>query len=174
MIPHRWLTKIFVIGDVLSFLFQGGGGGYQSSGSLEALDNGAKVIIVGLFIQLIFFGLFIVIAVAFNRSVNMSPTGRSHVVPWKKHMYVLYVGSLLIMIRSVFRAVEYLQGFDGYLLKHEIYLYIFDAVLMLLVMVIFSWYHPAEISAIISQRGNGYGLKMGPVSTGHSRLASDV
>jgi hypothetical protein len=24
-IPHRWLTKIFVIGDVLSFLFQGGG-----------------------------------------------------------------------------------------------------------------------------------------------------
>jgi hypothetical protein len=141
---------------------------------LEALDIGAKVIIVGLFVQLIFFGLFIIIAMAFNRSVNMSPTGRSHVVPWKKHMYVLYAGSLFIMIRSVFRAVEYLQGFDGYLLKHEIYLYIFDAVLMLLVMVIFSWHHPAEILAIISQRGNCYGLEMGPISGGHTRLVSDV
>jgi hypothetical protein len=78
------------------------------------------------------------------------------------------------MVQSVFRAVEYLQGFDRYLLKHEMYLYIFDAVLMLLVMVIFSWCHPAEILAIISQRGNGYRLKMGLVSTGHIRLTSDV
>lgn len=199
IISRKWLTKIFVIGDVLSFLLQGGGklnpfpqinsyhrdkyytdrlltpgGGYQSAGSLEALDIGAKFIIVGLFVQLIFFGLFVIVAITFHRSVNTSPTGRSHVVPWKKHMYVLYAGSLFIMIRSVFRAVEYLQGFDGYLLKHEIYLYVFDAILMLLVMVIFSWCHPAEILAIISQRGNGYGLKMGPVSHGHTRLVSDV
>ncbi|KIL85173.1 hypothetical protein FAVG1_11602 [Fusarium avenaceum] len=174
IISRKWLTKIFVIGDVLSFLLQGGGGGYQSAGSLEALDIGAKVIIVGLFVQLIFFGLFVIVAITFHRSVNTSPTGRSHVVPWKKHMYVLYAGSLFIMIRLVFRAVEYLQGFVGYLLKHEIYLYVFDAILMLLVMVIFSWCHPAEILAIISQRGNGYGLKMGPVSHGHTRLVSDV
>ncbi|WKT51449.1 RTA-like protein [Fusarium oxysporum f. sp. vasinfectum] len=153
---------------------KGGGGGYQSSGSLEALNNGAKIIIGGLFVQLFCFGVFIVIAVAFDRSIRQSPTGRSHLVPWKKHMMVLYIGSLLIMVRSVFRAIEYLQGFNGYLLKHEMYLYIFDAVLMFLVMVLFSWVHPAEIAAIISQRGNVYGLKMGPVSGSHVRLASDV
>ncbi|KAF4434514.1 RTM1 [Fusarium acutatum] len=174
LIPLKWLTKIFVIGDVLSFFLQGGGGGYQSSGTLEALDLGAKIIIGGLFVQLIFFGVFIIIAVAFNRSINSSPTGRSHVVPWKKHIYVLYAGSVLIMVRSIFRAVEYLQGNDGFLLKHEVYLYVFDAILMILVMILFSWYHPAEISAIISQRGNGYGMKMGFVPTVHQRLASDV
>jgi hypothetical protein len=27
--------------------------------------------------------------------------------------------------------MEYLQGFSGYLLSHEVYLYIFDTVLML-------------------------------------------
>ncbi|KAH7205797.1 RTA1 like protein-domain-containing protein [Fusarium redolens] len=174
LIPKKWMTKIFVTRDVLSFILQGGGGGYQSSGSLEALNNGAKVIIGSLFVQLICFGVFIVIAVAFDRSIRESPTGRSHMVPWKKHMMVLYICSMMIMVRSVFRVVEYLQGFDGYLLKHEIYLYLFDAVLMFLVMLLFSWIHPAEITAIISQRGNTYGLKMGHIPGSHRRLASDV
>ncbi|KAH7184581.1 RTA1 like protein-domain-containing protein [Fusarium flagelliforme] len=174
LIPLKWLTKIFVIGDVLSFFLQGGGGGYQSSGTLEALDLGAKIIIGGLFVQLLFFGVFIIIAVAFDRSMNTAPTGRSYAVPWKKHLHALYAGSVLIMVRSIFRAIEYLQGNSGFLLKQEIYLYVFDALLMIFVMILFSWYHPAEISAIISQRGNSYGMKLGSVDTMHQRLASDV
>ncbi|KAI8664962.1 hypothetical protein LRP88_14536 [Fusarium phalaenopsidis] len=173
LIQKKWMTKIFVTGDVLSFFLQAGGGGYQAAGSLEALQDGAKVIIVGLFVQLICFGVFIVIAVAFDRSMRQSPTGRSHVVPWKKHMKVLYVGSMLIMVRSVFRAVEYLQGFDGYLLKHEAYLYIFDAALMFLVMVLFNWIHPAEITAILGNMGNSYGYKMDSVG-GHHRLTEEA
>lgn len=71
-------------------------------------------------------------------------------------MRALYLGSFLIMVRSVFRAVEYLQGFNGYLLRHEAYLYLFDAVLMFLVMILFNWIHPAEIAAILSGGwGNG-------------------
>ncbi|KAK7706479.1 hypothetical protein SLS63_013966 [Diaporthe eres] len=157
MIRKEWMTKLFVTGDVLSFLLQGGGGGYQAAGSLEALENGSKVIIVGLFVQLICFGFFIVLAVAFHRSINAAPTGRSNSsIPWRKHMRALYLGSFLIMVRSVFRAVEYLQGFNGYLLRHEAYLYIFDAVLMFLVMVLFNWIHPAEIAAILCGGwGNG-------------------
>ncbi|KAM5341550.1 hypothetical protein ACJ41O_014581 [Fusarium nematophilum] len=174
LIAKKWMTKIFVTGDVLSFFLQGGGGGYQSAGSLEALNNGAKVIIAGLFVQLVCFGVFIVIAVAFDRSIRQSPTGRSRVVRWKKHMMVLYVASMLIMVRSIFRAVEYLQGFNGYLLKHEVYLYLFDAVLMFLVMVLFNCIHPAEITAILAQRGNAYGLKMGPVPGEHYRLTSEA
>ncbi|KAF5010643.1 hypothetical protein FDECE_3209 [Fusarium decemcellulare] len=172
LIAKRWMTKIFVTGDVLSFFLQAGGGGYQAAGSLEALNTGAKVIIAGLFVQLICFGVFIVIAVAFDRSIRQSPTARSHLVPWKKHMMVLYIASMLIMIRSIFRAVEYLQGFDGYLLKHEVYLYLFDAILMFLVMVLLNWIHPAEITGILAQRGNGYGLKMGPIPGSHHRLTS--
>lgn len=49
------------------------------------------------------------------------------------------------MVRSIFRAVEYLQGFNGYLLRHEAYLYVFDAALMLFVMIIFNFIHPGEI-----------------------------
>ena len=62
------------------------------------------------------------------------------------------------MIRSVFRVVEYLQGFSGYLLSHEVYLYIFDAVLMLCVMVIFNLVHPSEVVALMN---GGKAAKMG-------------
>lgn len=64
-------------------------------------------------------------------------------------MLVLYFASLLIMIRSVFRVVEYIQGYDGYLLHHEVYLYIFDSVLMFLTMLAFNWCHPSEVKALL-------------------------
>ncbi|KAF9776716.1 hypothetical protein IL306_005064 [Fusarium sp. DS 682] len=139
LISKKWMTKVFVTGDVLSFILQAGGGGYQASGTLEALKGGAHVIIGGLFVQLIFFGVFIIIAIAFDRAIRANPTGRSTSgIPWQKHMIALYIGSFLIMVRSVFRAIEYLQGFNGYLLRHEAYLYIFDATLMLFVMILFN------------------------------------
>ena len=53
------------------------------------------------------------------------------------------------MIRSIFRIIEYVMGKDGVLLQNEYYLYIFDAVLMFLVVLLFNVWHP---SAIISKR----------------------
>lgn len=41
------------------------------------------------------------------------------------------------MVRSIFRVVEYIMGHDSYLLANEWPLYIFDAVLMFFVIVLF-------------------------------------
>lgn len=154
LIRQKWLTKIFVTGDVISFLVQAGGGGIQSAGSLELLHAGEKIIVVGLFLQLTFFGFFILVAGLFHyrfmRS-NAQPAG-AHQLPWRRHMHVLYIASGLIMIRSVFRVVEYLQGNNGFLLRHEYFLYIFDAVLMLVVMCLFNWSHPAEVTDMYQKR----------------------
>lgn len=46
-----------------------------------------------------------------------------------------------------------IAGNDGYLISHEVFLYIFDALLMFLVMVIFAVVHPSEINAQL--RGPG-------------------
>ncbi|KAF2626507.1 RTA1-domain-containing protein [Macroventuria anomochaeta] len=175
LIRQRWLTKIFVTGDVISFLVQAGGGGIQAAGSLTLLHAGEKVIVVGLFLQLTFFGFFIIVAGLFHyrfvksnahlasRYFQGSTTQHStkpaqhstisaHQLPWKRHMHVLYIASGLIMIRSVFRLVEYLQGNNGYLLRHEVYLYIFDALLMLVVMCHFNWVHPAQVTDLYQKR----------------------
>jgi hypothetical protein len=170
LIRQKWLTKIFVTGDVISFLVQAGGGGIQAAGSLELLHAGEKIIVVGLFLQLAFFGFFIVVAGLFHyRFVKANPRSKMHSsvsnnetaqqfavkphqLPWKKHLFALYIASALIMVRSIFRVVEYVQGNNGYLLRHEVYLYIFDALLMFLVMCLFNWIHPAEVTDLHQKR----------------------
>lgn len=44
-------------------------------------------------------------------------------------------------------ADEFSPGNDGYIISHEAYLYIFDALLMFMVMLIFAIVHPSEINA---------------------------
>jgi hypothetical protein len=56
------------------------------------------------------------------------------------------------MVRSIFRAAEYIEGNAGYLLRHEIFLYVFDAVLMLIVVVVFIWIHPSEVTEALAKR----------------------
>lgn len=136
------------------------GGGYQSSGSAEALDTGANIIIAGLFVQLVCFGLFMITSIAFNIALNRLPTSASiENDAWKRHMRALYITSVLIMIRSLFRVVEYIQGFDGYLLSHEVYLYALDAALMFIVLVLFNWYHPGQITALLKMKASNDRMK---------------
>ncbi|BCR85873.1 RTA1 domain-containing protein [Aspergillus chevalieri] len=159
LLKKKWLTKIFVTGDVLSFLLQGAGGGIQSSGGLDSLKNGEHIIIVGLFVQIFFFGFFIITATHFNWKLKKFPIPRSCSpdIPWRKHLNVLYVTSLLIMVRSIFRLAEYIEGNNGYLLHHEVYIYVFDAALMFIVMIIFNVVHPHEIGQLLV-RVPGYEL----------------
>lgn len=142
-IPVRWMTRIFVTGDVISFTLQAGGGGIQSAGTLELFHLGEKIIVAGLICQILIFGFFVVTALLFHRRVLKTPTAEANCnkVPWRRYLYVLYTTSFIILVRSIFRVVEYLQGNGGYLISHEIFLYCFDAVLMAAVMAIFLvWY----------------------------------
>ncbi|PGH17945.1 hypothetical protein AJ79_00844 [Helicocarpus griseus UAMH5409] len=146
IIPLKWLTKLFVTGDVISFTVQAAGGGIQAIGNLSALHAGEKIIIVGLFIQIAFFGFFMVVSWYFRHRFVKGDGPATTAAPWRKHINALYAASILILVRSVFRVVEYLMGNNGYLLRHEYFLFIFDAVLMFFVMVLFNWVHPSEIT----------------------------
>lgn len=69
-------------------------------------------------------------------------------------MYSLYAVSVLIFVRCLVRLIEYGQGWSGYILSHEAFLFIFDALLMFLAMVIMNWVHPSEVKALIRGGGN--------------------
>jgi len=130
------------------------GGGLMSSGShgsQSTLKIGQDVIIGGLFVQVIFFGCFLLVAVLFQTRIHKAPTleSVSELIPWRKHLFALYAASVLILIRSVVRVVEFIQGNGGYILGHEWFLYAFDAVLMLGVMVTFNVVHPSEVKALL-------------------------
>jgi hypothetical protein len=64
---------------------------------------------------------------------------------WLLCLFILYAASSLIMVRSIYRVVEYIQGTDGFLQSHGVFLYIFDAVLILLVCAGLSLRHPGVL-----------------------------
>lgn len=119
--------------------------------SQSTVKVGQKVVVGGLFVQILFFGCFVLVAVLFQIRTHKAPTPQSASdrIPWRKHLLALYVASILILIRSVFRAAEFIQGNDGYILGHEWFLYLFDGLLMLGVMTIFNVVHPSEVKALL-------------------------
>jgi hypothetical protein len=124
-----------------------GGGLLAKAKDLDGQKLGENLIIAGLFIQLFFFGFFIVVAGLFHYRISLYPTTRSKSlsVPWQRHLGILYAASFLIMVRSTFRIVEYIMGGDGVLLQTEAYLYVFDATLMFVMSTLFNVWHPSEI-----------------------------
>ncbi|CAG9952351.1 unnamed protein product [Clonostachys rosea f. rosea IK726] len=148
IIRTTWLTKVFVLGDVLSFLTQSGGGGMLAKAKTQAdMSMGENIIMGGLFIQIIFFGFFIVVTYIFHRRIVLSPTptSRSIGIPWRRFLYVMYAASVLIMVRSIFRVAEYAGGYSGPLQSSEAYIYIFDATLMFIVAALFGVWHPGSM-----------------------------
>ena len=170
IIRTTWVTKIFVGGDVLSFLVQVGGKncfsifysegrlgtdtGFYSGGAMfssaktaSALNLAKNLITIGLVIQLLFFGLFLIVITIFHYRIVRSPTTRSSSVamPWRRFILVLYTASAFILIRSLFRLIEYQAGRDSPLQKSEVYFYIFDSTLMIIVALIFNVFHPRQI-----------------------------
>lgn len=138
------LTRTFVLGDVLSFMIQGGGAGLSVVQNANMAKWAERIVILGLVVQIVIFGLFCVVSVVFHRRIKREPTveSASNVMPWEATLYMLYAVSLLIMIRSIFRIIEYAQGYTGYALSHEWTLYVFDTLLMWLVTAIYAWRYP--------------------------------
>lgn len=153
IITPRWLTRIFVFGDVFSFIIQASGAGLRVQAGMGNSTTdpklGSNIIVGGLIFQIIIFGLFIVTALMFHVRFRRD-TGRQEKdhVPWQSTLAMLYLTSAFVMIRNIFRVIEYAMGSDGYLLSVEWAVYVFDATLMTLTMTAFFVRYPSQLRAI--------------------------
>ncbi|KAL2860135.1 RTA1 like protein-domain-containing protein [Aspergillus pseudodeflectus] len=155
----NWMTKIFVAGDVVSFLMQCGAGGLMSGDDPDTRTLGENLTIVALIIQVLFFTFFLITSIIFHKRINTSPTAQSRetslhwtLTPrtllaknWITLLIALYTVSALILIRSVFRLVEFIDGYGGFLMTHEAFIYIFDTLPMFVVMVVMNLWHPCFV-----------------------------
>lgn len=100
--------------------------------------------------------MFWISAIVFQRRIRRKPTPESLSpgIPWKRALYMLYAVSALIMIRSIFRIIEYVLGNSGYPLQHEWTMYVFDSVPMAAVMVIYFMWYPSDINMKIDVEGS--------------------
>ncbi|GAM35914.1 RTA1 domain protein [Talaromyces pinophilus] len=150
VLPLNWVTKTFILSDIVTFIVQAGGSGMMVSSGLTKIGEG--VVIAGLALQVLSFILFIVTAYVFHRRMRHSPTAEVFdiALPWKQRLRSLYAISALILVRSIFRVVEYAMGNDGYPLSNEWTLYVFDAAPMFAAMVIFGVWYPSDLKPFLN------------------------
>ncbi|CAD0087031.1 unnamed protein product [Aureobasidium mustum] len=161
LIRPRWLSKIFVLFDIVCFLVQMGGIGMQCTTSSSVQKTGRTVTISGLVLQLFIFAYFIIVALVFHRRINARPTSISvhHSIHWVRHLRILYATSVLVLVRNIFRVAEYVEGSDGPIGHSEVYLYIFDSALMAGLMWAFVIVHPGRLLRAIKKLKNRCSLE---------------
>jgi hypothetical protein len=149
----------------------------MAAGSLSAMDTGANIVVSGLVVQLLFFGFFVVVSAVFHWRVKKQPRyihvpdrvqlrGFEKRVTWEAVMWALYAACLLILVRSVFRVVEFVEGNSGFIMRREYLLYIFDACLITLTGLVLVIFSPCSF---LSQEGRkrDSGLQLFPMEEGN-------
>lgn len=142
----KWLTPIFVVGDIFCFFVQAIGVVILlRAESKSKFDLAKGVILAGLALQLFFFAVFILVAVVFqsrfNSLIREKPVHLG--VNLKIRLWNLYLCSFLITVRNIYRLVEYATGTEAYLSTVEWPTYALDVGLMLIIMIVSNfWYFP--------------------------------
>ncbi|KAG9233522.1 RTA1 like protein-domain-containing protein [Amylocarpus encephaloides] len=146
----EWLTKFFVAGDVLGLLVQGAGAILLPMGTLQYYYTGSNIIIAGLGILVLSFGVFMTTTAVYHFRLLRRPTTASQDagLNWRRELRVLYATSAMVFVRSVYRLVEYSQGNAGWLMTQEWSLYVLDAALMFGVLLIFNIWYPSIVKII--------------------------
>lgn len=106
-----WITKIFVGGDILCFLVQGGGASMMViAKDAGGLKSGENIILGGLILQILVFAFFVVVAGFWHRRLSALPSVVSAELAWGRYIVYLYTASVLITFRNLFRVIEYAMG----------------------------------------------------------------
>ncbi|PYH31669.1 RTA1 domain-containing protein [Aspergillus neoniger CBS 115656] len=150
VIRPKWLTKIFVLNDVICFLTQIGGAGVQVTGDEHLMKTGIKAVLAGLIFSLVIFLLFVWVAIVFHLRLSREPTWVVNENPWlmggwKRYMWALYVACGALMLRNLVRTVQFGANETSPLNTQEVYIYVFDAALMFVSMAVLAVYHPGTM-----------------------------
>ncbi|KAF2004310.1 RTA1 like protein [Amniculicola lignicola CBS 123094] len=159
IIKPIWCTRLFVGADVATLVIQGNGAGIMGTMQLELALAGEKIVIAGLALQVATFIVFLIIAGDFHIRMNkktQSTTAYGQSTEWRKMLWILYTLSSLILLRCVFRLIEYSMGNNSYLIAHEWTLYVFDTTPMFLVLVLMLVLQPSKyVPEGLPRKGSG-------------------
>ncbi len=152
LLTPRMTTIVFVAGDFQCLNVQSTGSGLLAKPKNQKI--GDWIIVAGLGLQVVMFAVFMVVCATFHRRFRAHLAKTCSVitdVPWQACLNMLYATSLLILVRNIYRVVEFIMGPDGYLLATEWPAYAFDGALMLLVMIGFFIWYPSDLVASMQE-----------------------
>ncbi|KAL1646065.1 hypothetical protein SLS58_003485 [Diplodia intermedia] len=160
--PQTYLI-IFCTADVVSLVLQAIGGGMASvaASAVPPQDTapGTNIMVAGIVFQMAaitvfcaLFGMFLkgtmtaaAAAAAAGGGGSKGRTAPSSSL-WGSRTKVLVAGTsaaiAFIYVRSIYRTIELLQGWDGYLITHEVYFVVLDGAMMVCAALAFNVVHP--------------------------------
>jgi hypothetical protein len=125
----------------------------------SAIEPSKKIILGGLITQLVALAIFLlqlaIVYVRVKRDPSQVVYSMASSVRWQFHFRAAEVVIVLLIVRSIIRAIEYLQGDGGFVISHEIFIYLFDAAFMLIVMLIYLVIHPGRLIRDARQNKEG-------------------
>ncbi|KAG8416803.1 hypothetical protein J3459_013633 [Metarhizium acridum] len=148
LIKPRWMTRLYVLIDVACLASQLAGAVMPASGDANLIELSRKIILGGLILQLVALSIFCYITWHVSRSISRREAKefcKDAGVNWKNHFRTVLLTASFVLVRSLVRVIEYAQGDQGFIVSHEVFVYLFDAALMWLVMVAFLIIHPSRL-----------------------------
>jgi hypothetical protein len=142
--PKAYLW-IFCTCDIVSLVVQAVGGGLASSAfAKEGGDTtpGTNIMVAGVIFQLASITVFVLCAANFLRRVKKVGVLRTASFSFVALMLAMIVSVLCIYVRSIYRTIELLQGWRGYLITHELYFIVLDGVMMVVAVAVFNIVNP--------------------------------
>ena len=138
--PNTYLM-VFISFDFFSIIVQAVGGGLASSAAGKTpvgnTSIGAHIMLAGIIVQLVSMTSFTILWLIFNWRARAVPISRVLILTTS-------FSAFCIMVRNFYRAVELGQGWNGYLITHEVYFAVLDGALMVMAVVIFNIFYPAK------------------------------
>ncbi|KAI0147638.1 RTA1-domain-containing protein [Xylariaceae sp. FL1272] len=156
----RLLTPLYVVIDLGTVGTQLAGSVLPASGEPSAIELSKKLVLGGLLAQVVALTIFIIVAWFTQRRIAKDPpqpitVTNGSTVNWKNHFRAIQLVTLLVIVRSIVRTIEYLQGQDGFVISHEVFIYLFDAVPMFLIMTVYLGLHPGRLVKDVRSMGKG-------------------
>lgn len=154
-LPTHHVVAVFVTSDIISFLVQMGGAILLlgQNNTPERQQAGQNTLMAGLAINLasfcFFFTLVVWYEVATRRLVRHLPN--------KKRSYATIVCAVMfsqffLIGRSIYRVIEFQQGYFSPIATTELYFYLFDTMLMIFATVIYIPFFPPAFGLLGKKR----------------------
>ncbi|KAM0334017.1 hypothetical protein ACHAQA_001037 [Verticillium albo-atrum] len=147
-ISPKLTTAFYIIVDIGCFISQVFGSIMPASGDPEGITMGRNLIIGGLIAQLVALTLFTFSNFHAHhraRRLAMANFETPIALNGSRYFKINYAATLAMLIRALVRGIEYLQGPDGFVMTHEVFLYVFDAAPMVFILVLYVFVHPGRL-----------------------------
>jgi exosortase/archaeosortase len=99
--------------------------------------------VAGIVFQLFSITIFVVCAIdVFRRMKRLGMLSEATRGPLRPLLGAMVLSIVCIYIRSIYRTIELVQGWDGYLITHQSYFIGLDGTMMVIAVVVFNFCHP--------------------------------